>query len=59
MAQTAAERKAEETARKKDLGLLRRSFWLNEQAIKAIEDFSKQNKCTKDEAINLLLSSAK
>lgn len=56
MASTAAERKAEETKRKAEQGLKRRSFWLDQASIKIIEDYKVKHNCTNDEAINQLLS---
>lgn len=55
MASTAAERKAKETALKAEQGLKRRSFWLNENSIAIIEQYSKDNNCNKDESLNQLL----
>ena len=57
MASTSAQRKAEETKRKAEMGLKRRSFWLNEQSISAIEQYKIENQLqTNDEAINQILA---
>ena len=57
MASTSSERKAEETKRKAELGLKRRSFWLSEQSIQTIEKYKTDNQLqTNDEAINQILA---
>ena len=56
MASTAAERKAAETKRKAEMGLKRKSFWLNEQSISAIEQYKIENQLqTNDEALQKIL----
>lgn len=56
MASTAAERKAEETKRKAEQGLKRRSFWLTDETMKMIEKYKSDNGLkTNDEAVNDLI----
>ena len=52
---TAAERKAAETKRKAEQGLIRRSFWVDAEIILLIEAEKKRLNCTADEALASLL----
>lgn len=56
MLKTSAQRKALETKRKAEKGLKRRSFWLDEESIKIINEYKiKNNLKTNDEALAKLL----
>lgn len=56
MATTPAQRKAQETKRKAELGLKRRAFWLDDEAIKIIETYKLSHQLkTNDEALAQLL----
>lgn len=60
MASTAAERKAIEVKRKRDAGLKRRSFWLDETSIAKIELHKQSNGfSTLDEALRDLIINLK
>lgn len=56
MAQTAAQRKAQEVQRKAEIGLKRRSFWMSDESMNIIETYKlNHNLKTNDEAIAALI----
>ena len=52
---TPAERKRREHQRRKDQGLVRKSFWLKPSVLEKIEAYRKHNNCTYNEALEGLL----
>ncbi|WP_228140762.1 hypothetical protein [Acinetobacter sp. TGL-Y2] len=59
MAMTAAERKSKEKTQKNAMGLLRRSYWLDEKSLATIEKIRKSNSLkSNDEALTLLIELA-
>lgn len=53
--QTAKERKRIERQRRKDKGLIQKSFWLKPKTLEKIEAYRKHNNCTYNEALEGLL----
>lgn len=53
--QTSAERKRRDHQRRKEQGLIQKSFWLKPSVLEKIEAYRKHNNCTYNEALEGLL----